>query len=96
MTRIGWIYADSMKRNMLIIFLLFSIFFFLPELADAQCAMCNETVKSGTENNPENAKSLNNGIIFLMVIPYLLLGTFVFLWWKYRKQAREDHREHKN
>lgn len=81
---------NNLKAKYWFIFLIVLAFNLMPVLLDAQCAMCNETVKSGTENQPENAKSLNTGIIFLMVIPYLLLGTFVFLWWRFRKQAREE------
>ena len=62
----------------------------LPALADAQCAMCNATASTATENNKEGALSLNSGILFLMAIPYILLTTLVIIWWRYRKQKRAE------
>ena len=41
-------------------------------LANAQCAMCRAVLETGA--NAETAKSLNDGIIYLMVIPYILVG----------------------
>ena len=40
-------------------------------LANAQCAMCRAVLETGA--NAETAKSLNDGIIYLMVIPYILV-----------------------
>ncbi|MHB8261185.1 MAG: hypothetical protein ACYDCN_11430 [Bacteroidia bacterium] len=44
-------------------------------LAKAQCAMCKAAAESDLKNNPNSvAKGLNTGILFLMVIPYLIVG----------------------
>ncbi|RAU83523.1 hypothetical protein [Pontibacter arcticus] len=59
----------------------------------SQCAMCRATVESnvGTgskEPESEVGSGLNTGILYLMTIPYILIGTFGFLWYKYsRKKA---------
>lgn len=55
--------------------------------AYSQCAMCRATVESnvGTgSKEPESAvgSGLNTGILYLMIIPYLLVGTVGFLWYK--------------
>lgn len=57
---------------------------FSPSLADAQCAMCNATASTATENNKESALALNSGILFLMAIPYLLLMTLLGIWLRFR------------
>jgi hypothetical protein len=57
-----------MKRK--IFFLLFSFFFFLQ--TNAQCAMCRAVLES--EEGQSTARGINNGIVYLMVIPYLLIG----------------------
>ncbi|MCC9138285.1 hypothetical protein ACFSKU_18155 [Pontibacter silvestris] len=62
--------------------------------AYSQCAMCRATVESnvGTgsrhgEHESEVGSGLNTGILYLMAIPYLLVGTVGFLWYqKSRKQ----------
>ena len=38
--------------------------------AEAQCAMCRAVLESSGDQ--EVAKSLNNGIVYLMIIPYVL------------------------
>lgn len=37
-----------------------------------QCAMCRAVLETGAD--AETAKSLNDGIVYLMVIPYILVG----------------------
>ena len=64
--------------------------------AYSQCAMCRATVESnvgtgkGHNHEPESdvGSGLNTGILYLMVIPYILIGTVGFLWYKNsRKKA---------
>ncbi|WP_162055731.1 hypothetical protein [Pontibacter pamirensis] len=64
--------------------------------AYSQCAMCRASVESnvgtgkGHNHEPESevGSGLNTGILYLMVIPYLLIGTVGFLWYKNsRKKA---------
>lgn len=60
--------------------ILFSIFYFLFSLTtNAQCAMCRAALAG--DANVEKAKAVNDGIVFLMVVPYLLvalIGYFVY------------------
>ncbi len=37
-----------------------------------QCAMCRAVLETGAD--AETAKSLNDGIVYLMVVPYILVG----------------------
>lgn len=57
-----------MKLKLLIIF----GFLLLPSLAEAQCAMCRAVLES--EGSQAAAKGINDGILYLMVFPYLLMG----------------------
>lgn len=57
----------------------------------SQCAMCRATVESnvGTgskEPESEVGSGLNTGILYLMAIPYILIGTVGFLWYKSNKK----------
>ncbi|MCM4158369.1 hypothetical protein FHG64_12360 [Antarcticibacterium flavum] len=61
-----------MKWKLLIIF----GFLLLPSLADAQCAMCRAVLES--EGSQAAAKGINDGILYLMVFPYLLMGGIAF------------------
>ena len=45
-----------------------------------QCAMCRAVLETGAD--AETAKSLNNGIVYLMVIPYILVGVVGYVVYK--------------
>ena len=52
--------------------------------AVGQCSMCVATVESNDENLV--GRGLNSGIIFLMMAPYLLVGTATYIWFKYYRK----------
>ncbi len=53
----------------------------LPQTLDAQCAMCRAVVES--EGDGKTAEGLNNGIVYLMAVPYILVaGLFYFIYRK--------------
>jgi hypothetical protein len=64
----------------LLLFLLVS----LP--ADAQCAMCRAVLES--EESGDAAKGINNGIMYLMVFPYLLVGGIGYIVYRERKKRK--------
>ncbi len=64
-------------RPIVFVFLLF----LLPELATAQCAMCRAVLES--EGNVSTAEGINDGIVYLMAVPYVLVG--VLFYFVYRK-----------
>ena len=55
-------------------FVLIFIFFLLILCSDAysQCSMCRAVLES--EEGQLTAKGINNGILYLMAIPYFLVG----------------------
>lgn len=73
-----------MKRS-IIISLLFS--FFVVQM-QAQCAMCRAVLES--EEGQSTAEGVNDGIMYLMTIPYLLVGGIGFLiYWKYFRSKND-------
>lgn len=73
-----------MKTKILILLLL--LIAVLP--AEAQCAMCRAVLES--EESGEAAKGINNGIVYLMIFPYLLIGGIGYVIYRNRKKAREQ------
>ena len=56
-------------------------FLLLPGLVKAQCAMCRAVLENG--QNETIAEGINNGILYLMAVPYLLVaGVFYFIYRK--------------
>ncbi|WP_338874271.1 hypothetical protein WBJ53_01465 [Spirosoma sp. SC4-14] len=54
----------------------------------AQCAMCRGTVESTVSNGRSVvASQLNIGILYLLMIPYLIIASIGYLW--YRNSRRE-------
>jgi hypothetical protein len=57
--------------------LFFGICFFLFAFsAKAQCAMCRAALES--EEGGVQAQAINDGIVYLMAIPYILVGALGF------------------
>jgi len=65
-----------------VFFFLFSFLFFLE--TNAQCAMCRAVLES--EEGQKTAEGINNGIIYLMLIPYILIGGIGFIIYRKLKQ----------
>lgn len=54
----------------------------------AQCAMCTVSAEQSVKNGNTQGKGLNTGIIYLLVIPYLMISGIGLLWYlKYRKKS---------
>ena len=54
------------------LFVFFFTFIFLMDSANAQCSMCRAVFD--WEEGQLSAKGFNNGIIYLMAIPYILVA----------------------
>ncbi|HUH26908.1 hypothetical protein [Gelidibacter sp.] len=66
-----------------VFFILFSLFTFFS--TNAQCAMCRAVLES--EDGQSTAKGVNDGIVYLMVIPYVLVaGMGVVMYTKFYKK----------
>ncbi len=51
---------------------------------EAQCAMCRAVLES--EEGGKAAKGINNGIMYLMIFPYLLMAGIGYAIYKSRKK----------
>ncbi|MCW5516226.1 hypothetical protein [Muriicola sp. Z0-33] len=49
----------------------------IPDYTEAQCAMCRAVLES--EDNTSVAEGINNGIVYLMAIPYLIVAVLGFI-----------------
>jgi hypothetical protein len=73
-----------------LIFLLISI----GNEAFAQCAMCRGSLESSvSEGTTSIAAGINKGILYLLVMPYLIMGTLAYLWYKNSKENQEKMRK---
>jgi hypothetical protein len=58
-------------------FILFIILFFITEAMLGQCAMCRAVLES--EEGQASAKGINDGIVYLMAIPYIVVFSIAFI-----------------
>ena len=79
---------NSMKKVVFIFLLLLICAVSIPARVDAQCAMCTVSAEQSVKNGNTQGVGLNTGIIYLLVIPYLLISGTAALWYfKYRKKT---------
>lgn len=68
------------------VFFLASILFSLK--SNAQCAMCRAVLES--EEGQSTAEGVNDGIMYLMAVPYILVGSIGFIiYWKFFRKKKE-------
>ncbi|GGK12644.1 hypothetical protein GCM10007962_03710 [Yeosuana aromativorans] len=75
-----------MSKTKVYIILILVLFISIP--ADAQCAMCRAVLEN--EEGQSAAAGINNGIVYLMAIPYILIagiGVIIYRKFFYTKKG---------
>lgn len=55
----------------------------------AQCAMCRASVENNVSNGDTSiGAGLNNGILYLFLMPYLIAGALGFFWYRAAKRKK--------
>ncbi|MGB6152453.1 MAG: hypothetical protein WBG48_10705 [Pricia sp.] len=70
-----------MKKTIVGVWVIALVLF--PQLADAQCAMCRAVLES--DGNTATAEGINNGIVYLMAIPYVAIAVLFYFVFKKMK-----------
>ncbi|MCF8244116.1 MAG: hypothetical protein K9J37_02655 [Saprospiraceae bacterium] len=60
-----------------------------PVVTYAQCPMCKIGAESNLKNGGTAGSGLNTGILYMLAMPYLLVSTLGFIWYKNRKKESE-------
>ncbi|NIJ45844.1 hypothetical protein FHR24_002315 [Wenyingzhuangia heitensis] len=66
-------------------YIFFTFLISITNTSYSQCAMCKAVVENGDSGL---AKGLNDGIVTLMIIPYILVAIVAFVYWKYYKNNK--------
>ncbi|WP_394344684.1 hypothetical protein [Flavobacterium restrictum] len=75
--------SKKWKANKAFIAFYILCFMFFTLSSNAQCAMCRAAL-SGKDNQVK-AAAVNDGIVYLMVIPYLLVGVLGYYIYRMKK-----------
>lgn len=61
-----------------------------PASTDAQCPMCRMSAESNLQNGGTAGKGLNNGILYLLATPYLIIGGIAYAWYRNRRKDEDE------
>ena len=63
------------------------VLLFVSANASAQCAMCRAVLE--TEDGGKKAEAVNDGIVYLMMFPYLLVGIVAYAIYRLRTKKKK-------
>ena len=68
--------------------ILFFVFLLLSQNANAQCAMCKAVVEANLESGGSIGAGLNDGILYLMAMPYISILVVGLIWYNMKKEPK--------
>jgi len=66
--------------------LVFVLFVFPSLESVAQCPMCRAAAETNLAQGGTEGKGLNTGILYMLSLPYLLIATIGYIWWRNKKE----------
>lgn len=51
------------------------------------CSMCAGVTETSTQAGASAAAGINKGVMYIFMMPYLIIGTIWFFWWRAKKKA---------
>ena len=76
-----------MKNKFVQLFSLVLLLFLLTgTVSNAQCPMCKMSAESNLQNGGTDGRGLNAGIMYMLLLPYLMVGGLGYWWWRNRRQ----------
>jgi hypothetical protein len=70
-------------KKLIVILLFFLMAGFFTQPVAAQCSLCTKTAQQLGE---KPAQGLNSGILYLMFMPFILVGFIGYRWWQNNKE----------
>ncbi|MDQ3140903.1 MAG: hypothetical protein M3Q56_01510 [Bacteroidota bacterium] len=78
------------KNRIIIVLSLLFVCLVLTSSVFAQCPMCKMAAESNLKAGGNAGKGLNQGILYLLALPYLAVSILAFLWWKNKKVLKQS------
>jgi len=60
------------------------------ELFAQGCPMCKTSLEEARKNGSKVGNTLNNGILYLLALPYLIAATFGIIWYRNTKAKKKQ------
>lgn len=80
---------NLMKHILKILILLFFVMF-ISTTMQAQCAVCTKT---SMQLGEKPAQGMNSAILYLMMMPFAIVGFIGYRWWKGNKKLEEEEQQ---
>lgn len=55
----------------------------------AQCPMCKTSLEEARKSGSQVGNTLNNGILYLLALPYSIAVVFGIIWWRNSKLKKQ-------
>ncbi|MBE8714690.1 hypothetical protein [Sphingobacterium hungaricum] len=76
----------SVFKKFFLFIVLFSSLSMLSIESQAQCAMCSLNAENSTIEGNTQGKGLNDGILFLLAMPFIIGAGVGLVWYKYYRK----------
>ena len=76
-------------KNKILLFITFTLLLVSVD-TNAQCAMCKAVVETNLETGDTKGVGLNNGILYLMAIPYIAALVFGIIYYLQNKKSNQS------
>ena len=83
-----YFYGMKVSRTFIIGLLFFNLYFSNFQSL-AQCSMCTANAENSVQNGNTEGKGLNDGILYLLAMPYLLVAVVGYIWYKKYRQRNK-------
>jgi len=79
-----------MKKITIILSLALFVLLISTNAVNAQCSLCTKTAQQLGE---KPAQGMNSGILYLMMMPFAIVGFIGFRWYKNNKEVEEQEQQ---
>ena len=77
-------------KKILIILSIFCLSLSFSTELEAQCPMCRMSAESNLKNGGTAGRGLNAGILYMLAMPYLLVGVLGYVYYRHKKSEEHD------
>ncbi|MFM8837637.1 MAG: hypothetical protein ACKOHH_03285 [Bacteroidota bacterium] len=85
------VYCSRLRLGLWGLLLWSSVLTAVPQHVAAQCPMCKTSLESNRKDDQKGVgRGLNKGILYLLAMPFLLVGTVGGLYWHRQRRFEES------
>lgn len=82
------LYICRMKKAAVVLLIL-GIVLLSADVFAQGCPMCKTSLEEARKNGSSVGNTINNGILFLLAIPYLIAAVFGIVWYKNSRSKKK-------